>query len=88
MLSATVVHLGNFASRVSRSIGKCRMSLWTALVVSQSPRRPSRTTGCLEGRFRQGVNLHVPRSVIVHAARGRLLVSAVFLPFWHGSGTS
>jgi hypothetical protein len=38
-------------------------------------------------RARQQVNLRVPRSVVVRAARGRPLVTAISRPFWHRSGT-
>ncbi len=44
-------------------------------------------TGCLEGRFRQGVNLRMPTSEAVRSARRRPLVTAVCRPFWHGRGT-
>ena len=41
----------------------------------------------LEGRFKQGVDLHVPRPEAVRVARARPLVTAVLRPFWHGCGT-
>jgi hypothetical protein len=53
------------------------------IVTSVSP-----ATCCLEGRFRQGVNLRVSRSEAVRHARARPLVTAVSRPFWHESGTS
>ena len=45
-------------------------------------------TRSLEGRFRQGVNLHLPRSEAVRGARERPLLTAVIRPNWHGRGTS
>ena len=44
-------------------------------------------TGCLEGRFRQGVNLRVSRSEGIQVARECPLVTVVFRPFWHARGT-
>ena len=44
-------------------------------------------TSCLEGRFRQGVNLRVPSSEAIRAVRGSPLLTAVSRLIWHESGT-
>ena len=41
----------------------------------------------IEGRFAQG-GLRMPRSEVVRGARGWPLMTAVFHPFWHGTGTN
>ena len=44
-------------------------------------------THCLEGRFRQGVNLRMPMSEAVRGTRRRPVMTAVSRLFWHGCGT-
>ncbi len=47
----------------------------------------SRLTGCLEGRFTQRVNLHIPRSQASCGSRHLPFVPVVFRLFWHERGT-
>jgi hypothetical protein len=50
-----------------------RAALLTSAIgiyLDAGPSGHSYKTGCLEGRFAQGVNLHVPSSEVVRVARG------------------
>ena len=77
---------GNLASRVTRSIGECRMSLWSPWS-SVCPWRPSRTTGCFRVRFTPSFELGVHSSEAIFRCPRVTADDAVCRSFWHGCGT-
>ena len=65
-VSATVAGRGISLFPLSIRVGRRLVLLWSDMVVRFSGYQ----LGCIEGRFRQGVNLRAPRSEAVRRARG------------------